>query len=164
MDEVEEKLPRASMMSDTDNQTTIPAEEAPPHLKWKYRKFRAFNRGVHPWCEDNTEVVRNQDKLHLFDAIASRLDLGRYQQERGRKLTEDLDLSDMSGPGVNAEGLIWGICAVIANADVHDGTRYWPHPSSEKNCDVFRSVAEEFDLTRDQQMSVIQKVRARVDL
>jgi hypothetical protein len=164
MDEVEEKLPRVEMMSDTDNQTQIPAEEAPPHKKWKFRKFRALNRGVHPWCENNNDVIRNQDKLHLFDAISSRLDLGRYQQERGRKLAEDLDFSEMSGPGVDARGLIWGVCAVVANADVHGGTRYWPHPSSEKNCAVFREVAEEFDLDRDQQMSVIQKVRARVDV
>lgn len=112
---------------------------------------------------ENKEESRRQDNLHRYDSIASSLHLNTYQKSRGRQLLDDLDVK---GFGIPVDNIIFGICVVVANDDVHNGTRYWPqHPDQKDGGESsFEKVAKSFDLTWRKQMSVIKKIQSRVDL
>lgn len=109
---------------------------------------------------ENKEAIRRQDDLHLYDSVASSLDLTPYQKKRGRKLMDELDFHDMGKPITH---IVFGICCAVANNDVHDGTRYWPHPDATGD-DAFEMVADNLGLTQKQQLSVVQQVNGRTSL
>lgn len=161
MDEVDELEAPEVITSDTENATQVRPEEAPPDKKYKYRKFKAYNTGL--WNgpkRENTEVIRRQDDLHTFDSLSSSLSLTDYQQNRGRRVFDDLNFHEIGEP---VEVIAFGVCCAVANADVTDGTRYWPHPDATGDKD-FERVAESLGIEQRKQLSIVQKVMARSDL
>lgn len=156
MEHTEEREPPNVMTSDTKNATTIQPKEAPPSKRAKFRRFRAYNTGT--WNgpkRENKEVVRRQDDLHRYDSLASSLSLTDYQKKAGRKLFDKIDVSKKS---IGVDTVIFAVCAMVANDDVEDGSRYYPHPEA-KGDDDFEKVAESLGLGRYDQISAIEKVR-----
>lgn len=162
MDELPEKLPPVELTSDTDNATKIPANEAPPHKRAKYKKFRAYNTGL--WNgpkRENTEMRRRQDNLHIYDSIASKVGLTGHQKRRGRHVLDDLNIRSLGKP---LELIAFAVCILVANTDVPDGSRYWPHPNATDNDDLFTDIADSLDFTRTEQLSTVMQVKSRTSL
>jgi hypothetical protein len=164
MEKIEVKQAPDVIASDSENATKIQPKDAPPDKREKFRRFRAYNTDM--WNgpkRENTEEFRRQDNLHRYDSIASSLHLNSYQKSRGRQILDDLDVRSF---GLCVDNIIFGICVVVANSDVHNGTRYWPEHPDQKTGDesAFEKVAESFDLGWRKQMSVIKKIQSRVDL
>lgn len=148
MEHVDEKQPPTVLTSDTDNQTTIDPAEAPPAKRTKFERLRAYNTGL--WNgpqRENTEEFRRQDDLHLYDSIAGQCGLTPYQKERGRQLLDQFSIGDYTSQTTSAAAVMLALCAVVANSDVEDGTRYWPHPDATSNDRDFERVAS--DLATD---------------
>jgi len=164
MENTESKEPPDVITSDTDNATKIQPQEAPASKRSKFRRFRAYNTGT--WNgpkRENKDVVYRQDNLHRYDSLASALNLNDYQKSRGRALLEDFDFRR---EGIEVDSIIFGICVVVANDDVPNGTRYWPQSEEQRKSVTspkFYSVAESLGLDWRQQMSVIKKVQSKVD-
>jgi hypothetical protein len=159
MEYTEEKEPPDVLTSDTDNATKIEPKDAPPHKKFKFRRFRAYNTGT--WNgpkRQNKEVVRRQDNLHRYDSIASSLLINDFQKSKGRKMLDSLDIMRF---GVDVDTIIFAICVIVANDDVHDGSRYYPHPTAEGDQE-FVDVAESLNLDRAKQVSIVEKVRSAI--
>lgn len=165
MERIQEKEPPEVITSDTENATTIPVDEAPPAKREKFRKFRAYNTGLWngPRRENKTAIMR-QDNLHLYDAIASQIELTDYQQKRGRVALDRIELNDFGGPNLTVDLVIWSICVIVANDDVPEGTRYWPHPQTKSNDGLIEQVANDLGMDLSKQMSVLQRVMARTDI
>jgi hypothetical protein len=161
MENIQEKEPPDVISSDTNNATKIPVDEAPAHKKEKFKKFRAYNTGT--WNgprRENKEVTYNQDNLHRFDSISSSLSLTAYQKGRGRSLVEGFDFREF---GLSVDHVLFGICAIVANADVEEGSRYYPHPEAAGDRE-FVALAESLNLDKHDQVSYIEKVRPRLNL
>jgi len=161
MEKIEEKEPPDVMTSDTENATTIQPKDAPPGKQEKFRRFRAYNTGT--WNgpkRENKEVVRRQDNLHRYDSIASALNLNDYQKKRGRKMLDTIEVTKKS---IGVDVVIFAICAIVANADVPNGSRYYPHPEATGD-DDFEKVADSLDFNRHDQISAIEKVRSKSNL
>jgi len=167
MEYTEERTPPDVITSDTDNATKIQPKEAPPHKREKFRRFRAYNTDM--WNgpkRENTEEFHRQDDLHRYDSIASSLQLNDRQKSRGRKILDDFSSHHF---GESIDHIIFGICVVVANADVNSGTRYWPQsPEQKEKYDIedteFDDIADSLGLDWEDQMSTIKKVQSRVNL
>lgn len=162
MDNTEEELPADVITSDTENATRVEPKDAPPSKRDKFLRFRFYNTGT--WNgpkRENKEVTHRQDNLHRYDAVSSSLNLTDYQKGRGRKLLDTVDFQEL---GLKIDAVIFGICVIVANADVNDGTRYWPHPKSDKNDKKFAEIADSLGMTRREQLSIVQQLRPRLDI
>lgn len=161
MDDIHEKEPPDVVTSDTPNATKVRPHEAPPHKERKFEAFRAYNTDL--WNgprRENTELMRRQDDLHRYDAISSQLSLTDFQKKRGRQLLDELDFQELGKP---IDQIIFAVCVIAANADVDVGTRYWPHPDATDNDESFAELGEELGLTRRQQLSTVQQIKAAID-
>jgi len=161
MEHTEEREPPDVMTSDTNNATKVQPKDAPPHKREKFRRFKAYNRGT--WNgpkRENKEVIRRQDDLHRFDSISSALNLNARQKSQGRKMLDNIEVTKK---GIGVDVVIFGICAIVANADVPDGSRYYPHPEATGD-DDFEKVADSLGFDRHDQISAIEKVRAKCNL
>lgn len=159
MEYTKEKEPPNVLTSDTDNATKIEPKDAPSHKKYQFRKFRAYNTGT--WNgpkRENKEVTLRQDNLHRYDSIASSLLINDYQKSRGRKILDNLDVMRF---GLSVDTVIFGICVIVANQDVYDGSRYYPHPEAKGDEDFVR-VAESLDISQEKQISIVEKVRSAI--
>jgi len=164
MKETEEEMPHTVITSDTNNATRVEPKDAPSGKREKFEKFRLYNTGT--WNgpkRENKEAVYRQDNLHRYDSLAASLNLTQYQKERGRTALDELNLHQITG-GISIDHVIFGVCTVVANDDVDDGTRYWPHPQSPNNDKTFPEVAKSLGLDRSEQMSIIQKVMERTNI
>jgi hypothetical protein len=162
MEERTEESPPRALTRDMNNATCIPAEEALPHKREKYKRLRSYNRGL--WNgpkRENKQAVRRRDNLHTYDAVASKLGLTRHQKRRGRHLIDDLHVKSF---GKSIDAIAFAVAAVVANQDVPDGSRYWPHPEHEDNDEPFVQMADDLDLDTNEQLSVIMQVKSRTDL
>jgi len=160
MEYTEEKEPPDVITSDTNNATKIEPKDAPPGKKAKFRRFRAYNTGTWNGPErENKDVTFRQDNLHRYDSLASAVDLNSYQKSAGRRL---LDEFDFRREGIKVDHIIFGICVIVANNDVADGSRYYPS-SNAPDDDKFEEVADSLGLFPDERISVVEKVRSRVD-
>jgi len=153
------------MTSDTKNATLIKPSDAPPDKQAKFRSFRAYNRGL--WNgpkRENKKLVRRQDDLHRFDAIASTFDLTDYQKSRAREQFETIDLGHFNKSSESVDDVVWAVCVLVANEDEMNGTRYWPHPDAGDD-EQFEQFAEgTLGLDRGGQMSILQRVRPKTQL
>jgi len=143
MERVDEQQPPTVVTSDTDNATQIRPDDAPAHKRHQFERFRAYNRGL--WNgpkRENKEEMFRQDNLHRFDAIASAVDLTRSQKARGRTVFDGLDWQEL---GTHIDFIIFGVCCAVANDDVDDGTRYWPHPDATGDA-AFEEIAADLGL------------------
>lgn len=163
MEHPEEREPSEVITSDTENATTIQPSDAPKEKREKFKRFRAYNTEM--WNgpkRENTEQFRRQDDLHRYDSIASSLSLTEYQKKRGRNLLDDFDSHKF---GQSIDHIIFGICAVVANDDVENGTRYWPeHPSQRDSESQFHQLGQDLGLGWKKQMSIVKKIQDQVDL
>lgn len=160
MEHSEEREPPDVITSDTENATKVQPEEAPSNKRAKFKRFRAYNRGTWNGPErENKDVIYRQDNLHRYDSIASSLNLKQHQKKRGRKLLDELDFRRL---GCLVDGFIFGICVLVANEDVHDGNRYYPHPEATGDSDFVR-VGKSLGLDRGEQISLVEKVRSRTN-
>lgn len=160
MEHIDEKQPPDVLTSDGENATTIPVDEAPPHKREQFRRFRAYNTGL--WNgprRENKQAMYRQDNLHRYDAIASQLDLTPFQQKRGRVLLDDLDFMRLGRP---VDYWLWAVCVVVANDDVADGTRYWPTPDGGSG--VFAQTADDLEMDYATRMSAIMTVKNRLEV
>lgn len=156
MKHTEERQPPDVLTSDTDNATIIEPKEASPDDRAKFRRFRAYNTAT--WNgpkRENKELIRRQDDLHRFDSLASSLNLTDYQKSRGRGILDDFDCHAF---GYSIDHIIFGICVVIANDDVDNGTRYWPRKGNQSG--PYPRVADSLDLGWKEQMAAIKKVQS----
>jgi hypothetical protein len=161
MEHSEEREPPDVITSDTENATKVQPNEAPSSKQEKFRRFRAYNRGT--WNgpkRENKDVIHRQDDLHRFDSMASSLNLNEYQKNRGRNLLDSVDITTKK---IGVDIIIFAICAIVANADVGDGSRYYPHPEANGDED-FERVAESLGFGRHDQISAIEKVRSKSKL
>lgn len=161
MERVPEKQPPSVITSDTENATAIYPSDAPPAQRAKYEKFRAYNTGL--WNgpkRENKAAIRRQDNLHRYDAIASQAGLTPFQKERGRELLDSLNIREL---GLPVDHIAFALCVIVANADVPDGTRYWPHPDG-KGDKEFERLADSLDLSVRQQISAVMKLKYRTGL
>jgi len=165
MDDSTDHQPPDVLSSDTPNQTMIHPLDAPPEQREKYKRFRAYNTGA--WNgprRENKEIVHRQDDLHLYDAISGQLDLTPYQKKRGRCLLDTFSIGDYTAPGRSAKSVIFALCIVVANADVPDGTRYWPHPDAASNDLQFEEVAEDIPNDWPDLVSLVMKLEHRLEV
>lgn len=159
MDKITEKEPPDVVTSDTPNATEVRPDEAPPHKQYKFRKFRAYNTGT--WNgprRENKELTYRQDNLHRYDALSSQVGLTDLQKRRGRKLMEELDFQQIGQP---IDQILFGVCVLVANADVPGGTRYWPDERTKNNDGLFAEVADDLGLDLSEQLSIVQKLKSR---
>lgn len=163
MEHIQEKEPPSVITSDTENATQIHPEDASPDKQYKFRKFRAYNTDM--WNgpkRENTEEFRRQDNLHRYDSIASSLSLTDRQKSVGRKKIEDIRFQDIANQKVKFDHLVFALCVIIANRDVRDGSRYYPHPEAAGD-DDFVEMGETLGMDRADQISAVEKVRSRID-
>jgi hypothetical protein len=161
MEHPEEKEPPEVITSDTENATTIQVSDVPVGKKRKFKKFRAYNTGT--WNgpkRENKEVTRRQDDLHRYDSISSTLSLTDYQKKRGRRIFDNFDAHQF---GQKLDHIIFGICVVVANDDVENGTRYWPADWGGDDSS-FEELGKSINIDWKKQISIVNKVRDRVDL
>lgn len=147
--------------SDTNNATNIDPTEAPAHKQEKFERLRAYNRGWNGPRREPKDAIYEQDNLHRYDAIASKLALTPFQQKRGRYLLEELDLSTITGYGVTVDVVIFALCVLVAN-EYADQTRYYPpHHTDER----FASIADDLELGDcSSQVKMVERLRRKVDL
>lgn len=165
MEQPEEREPPDVITSDTDNATKVQPKDAPPHKRAKFRRFRAYNRGT--WNgpkRENKQVVYRQDNIQRYDAISSSLELTPVQKSRGRDVFDSLNLGEFNKGSETIDHVIFGLCVLLANDDVRDGTRHWPHPDNGGMDEVFMQFAEDLGLDLSEQMSIVQRVRPRTRL
>jgi hypothetical protein len=161
MEDFQEREPPEVIGIDTENATFVNPYEAPTHKHHKFQKFRAYNRGLWNGCRrENKEETFRQDNLHRYDSLASSLELNNHQKSRGRKF---LDKINVRSVGIGVDAVIFAICALVANDDVPEGSRYYPHPEAAGD-EAFVSVGESLGLDRADQVSAIEKVRPRLNL
>lgn len=116
-----------------------------------------YNRGT--WKdrrEENKRVTHRQDNLAILDSLSGQLDLSPYQKGEARRIFDELDLQNI---GKSACLVAFGVCAVVANDDVRDGTRYWP--TANETDDLFTEIATNLGFTENQQLSIILTVDHR---
>lgn len=159
MEKIEEKQPPDVITSDTENATRVEPRDAPPHKRQRFEEFRAYNTGA--WNgprRENKELIRQQDNLHLYDAVTSKIELTDYQRQRGRRLLKSHDLSEMTAPDRPLEHVVFGLCVLLVN---DDGTRYYPGQIADE---AFETIADDFELDTSDQISLIERLRPRVEL
>lgn len=126
-----------------------------------YSRLAAYNTGVRNGKWGDNELLREQDNLALFDAIASQLELTHYQHSRGRQAFSDLDLSELSTPG----GIDAALCAVMVAAVVarEDGRMYHPSRDENTNDGEFVALLSDLDYSEHLLHSCYGKVLNRVN-
>jgi len=160
MEEIQEREPPEVITSDTENATKVHPSDAPSHKYRQFQKFRAYNTGMWNGEErENTEQFRRQDDLHRYDSVASSLELTDYQKSKGRQMLDDFDAHSF---GYSIDHIIFAICVLVANDDVAEGSRYYPHPEASGD-EAFVSVGESLGLDRADQVSAVEKVRPRLN-
>lgn len=158
MENTKEREPPNVITSDTSNATKLQPKEAKPKDSAKFRRFRAYNRGT--WNgpkRENKEVVHRQDNLHRYDCLSSSLSLTDHQKSKGRTILDQLPLGKLGRP---IDDVIFGICVVVANEDVRNGSRYYPNPEAAGDVQ-FEKVAGSLGLDRSAQLSIIETVRKK---
>lgn len=163
MERITEKEPPDVITSDTENATRVEPRDAPPHKRERFEEFRAYNTGL--WNgprRENKELMRRQDDLHLYDALSSQAGLTDYQQRRGRKLFDSLEINEMTGPGISAEHVVFALCVLVANNTTREGvTRYYPGQVAD---DQLEALADNLDLDTSKQLSLIERLRPKLNL
>ncbi len=156
-DSIEEKEPSEVLTPDTENATHFDPDDVHGSTPINYKRLRLYNRNT--WKdrrEENKEVTHRQDNLAIYDALAGQLELTDYQKEKGRRIFDKLELEKLGKP---ARLIAFGVCAVVANDDVHDGSRY--HPQMNNPDELFVEIMDNLDFTVSQLHSTIGVVNNR---
>jgi len=107
-----------------------------------YSRLAKLNTGIYngKWA-DETER-RRADKLALFDAVASQLELSPHQKRAGRAAFEDISLPEVTGPTIDSTLVAIMTAAVVARPD---GRTYHPSRSDNTNDPLFTDLLSRFD-------------------
>jgi len=156
MESPKEKHPPETITPDTENATYFDPNERNNNPS-KFRRLMLYNRGT--WKdrrEENKKVTHRQDNLAILDSLAGQLDLTRFQKEKARRVFDALELGKL---GKSVSLVAFGVCTLVANDDVPNGTRYWP--TSNNTCSLFESIADDLGFTENQQLSIILTIDHR---
>lgn len=156
METLTEKQPPETITPDTENATYFDPNERNSESS-KFERLMLYNRGT--WLgpgEENKRVTHRQDNLAILDSLSGQLELTSYQKSEARRIFDSLDLQDLGKP---ASLVAFGVCVVVANDDVYDGTRYWP--TANDTCGLFSEIADNLGFTENQQLSIILTVDHR---
>nr|BDD45108.1 hypothetical protein 40 [bacterium] len=159
---------------DTENSTKFYGFDASADYDTKYRfdntetlsdhysRLAAYNTGVRNGKWGDNELLRQQDNLALFDALASQLELTKLQHERGRYAFSKLNLSELSTPG----GVDAALCAIMVSAVVAqiDGRIYHPSRDENSNDELFADLLDDLGYDESVRHSCYAKVLNRVVL
>ncbi|AAL54950.1 hypothetical protein HfxHF1_215 [Halophage HF1] len=156
METLTEKQPPEALTPDTENATYFDPNER-NSTPSKFRRLMLYNRGTwHDRREENKRVTHRQDNLAILDSLSGQLELSDFQKKKARRIYDKLDLQNLGKPACL---VAFGVCAVVANDDVHDGTRYWP--TANDTCDLFTEIADNLGFTQNQQLSIILTIDHR---
>ena len=149
---------------DTNNATLIHPQEgtAPENDPNKWRRLSLINTGaVDSFGNRDEETSQIQDRLASWDAMAGvgNLDLTDYQKAEGRRHMETLDLRRLGGRIHLAS---FCVASLVVRDDRHSERSYHPRRSSEKNCDIFLSVADDFDWNVDRLHGYLNRVEDKL--
>ncbi|UBF19282.1 hypothetical protein HRTV-17_gp83 [Halorubrum phage HRTV-17] len=156
METLTEKQPPEVITPDTENATYFDPNERNADSD-KFKRLMLYNRGT--WLgpgEENKKVTHRQDNLAILDSLSGQLELTPFQKEKARRIYDSLDLQDLGKPACL---VAFGVCALVANDDVHDGTRYWP--TANDTCELFENIAGNLGFTENQQLSIILTIDHR---
>ncbi len=156
-DSIEETEPSDVLTPDTDNATYFDPDEVTGSTPVNYSRLRLYNRNTwkNRW-EENKEVTHRRDNLAVLDSISGELELSDYQKSKARRVFDNLQLGELGKP---AKLIAFGVCAVVANDDVRDGSRF--HPQMNNPDDLFVDLADRLEFTTKQLHSVIGVVNNR---
>lgn len=155
MESPSEKVPPEVITPDTKNATFFNPDESNTEQRFKLLRF--YHRGT--WKDRRTEnkkVRHRQDNLAIYDALSSQLTLTDWQKKKGRRIFDGLDLQLL---GKSARLVAFGVCILVANDDVVDGTRYWPNASDTD--EEFTQIKDNLDFRDSQVLSIISLVDRR---
>lgn len=161
-DSPEETEPSPVLTPDTKNATYFDPNEVEESnnncgTSVSYSRIQLLNRGT--WksrYEENKEVTHRRDNLAILDAISSQVELTDHQKAKARRVFDDLELGEL---GKSAKLIAFGVCAVVANDDVHRGSRF--HPQMEDPDELFAELADRLGFTSSQLHSVVGIVNSR---
>lgn len=155
-DSIEEKEPSQVITPDTENATHFNANEV-DDSNWKgptsvnYQRLLLYNRNT--WksrYEENKEVTHRQDNLAILDALSGQLELNSFQKKKARRVFDKINLGDL---GKQVRLIAFGVCIVVANEDVHNGSRY--HPQMKNPDNLFDEMADRLDFSESQLHSIV---------
>lgn len=157
-DSPSEKEPSEVLTPDTKNATYFDPTEA-EESSINYRRLRLYNRNT--WSdrrEENKEVTHRRDNLAILDALAGQLELTDYQKSEARRVFDELNLGKIGKP---ARLIAFGVCAVVANDDVPDGSRY--HPRMNDPDELFEQIADNLEFTTTQRHMILSVIGREVN-
>jgi hypothetical protein len=157
-----ETEPSTVLTPDTENATYFDAEDVEESTNEKgtsvnHSRLRLYNRNT--WKdrrEENKEVTHRRDNLAILDALSGQLELTKHQKAKARRIFDNLNLGDLGKP---ARLIAFGVCAVVANDDVPNGSRY--HPQMNDPDELFVGIAENLEFSDKQLHSVVGVVNNR---
>lgn len=161
-DSPKETEPSTVLTPDTENATHFNPSEAEESTQSydtsvNYSRMKLLNRGT--WesrYEENKEITHRQDNLAILDALSGQLELTKHQKAKARRIFDDLELGEL---GKSARLIAFGVCAVVANDDVPNGSRY--HPQMNDPDELFVGIAENLEFSDKQLHSVVGVVNNR---
>jgi len=157
-----EKEPSEVLTPDTENATYFnynEAEEPNSYSKTpvNYKRIQLLNRGSwHSRYEENKEVTHRRDNLAILDALSSQVELTNFQKKKARRIFDELELGKM---GRSVRLVAFGVCAVVANDDVANGSRF--HPQMKNSDELFEGLADRLGFTEGQLHTIIGVVNNR---
>jgi hypothetical protein len=126
-----------------------------------YNRLAEYNRGTRTGRNraDRT-LIGQRDNTVVFDTVASRLELTRYQRSRARIMFGRLDLRKLSTPnGIDVYVVAFMVCAVACR---DDGRLY--HPNRGDNDELFVELADDLEivdrLARSAYSKIIEAIEA----
>jgi len=156
-----------NVSSGTDNATTFHAQDAPTTRRLDgpveskreqmKRLFTEYQTGTRNGKWADKPKLRSQDNGAMFDAIAGQLEIPQMLREEGKLFLQEANLSKYGHP---TRLVIFCLCAQLYNTEADDEYRYHPNRNNENNPDRFLKLAEEFELRKNQILSVYSKVGA----
>lgn len=152
-----ETEPSTVLTPDSDNATYFDPTEVKETTSINYKRLRLLNRGT--WNdrrEENKEARHRSDNLAILDALSSQLELTEHQKKKARREFDHLNLGKIGKP-VNL--VAFGVCTVVANDDVHNGSRY--HPKMNNPDELFAEIADDLNFTTTQLHSIVGVVNNR---
>lgn len=128
-----------------------------------YKELAKVNRGLYHYKRGDNKKLRQNDNLAIFDAVASHVELTRYQKTVGRTEMAGAPLPTWSSPnGIDAILVAICICAVVLRNDLRSGRAYHPNRSEENNDELFTNLLGTLPYRDSTVRSCLQKVSSHV--
>lgn len=151
------------MTHDTPNETSFNYLDAPDGRRIDgytsyadhYKNLMLLNSQLYNgWKEENKEHLHRQDNLHVFDAVASDLELTSFQARCARDEFDSLSLGTLGNP-VEMVALV--VCAAVCR---RDGRIYHPQRGDSSNDALFTEVVDDHGFRANPLTSCFNRVGA----